>query len=1450
MSKKQAKQQSPFLPVTDVKDDPKSVKKYKQTLSGKDSAAAVRALLALIQLYQKDEKLVDLNGKEHEKDYVRCLMEIKDSTEKMVQKTHCLSLDEVKSMLDIIGFTSKFIDDSKLVIVQDVLKNFLCQSSHFECRKLTFEKILDIMRNKGNVTIFSDLFLPSLNLRSFIPKECENEVPTAKVSNIDIPSNVYCPADTQTNATAADNSKHLIELFFKRCFESTDTIRIFTPLFNNLVCAVLPNVSKIPSLTPTAFKFEIGTIPSRLYSIVGEEILKVAKDKYARQMLNDERFQNIFVQFFTEMPFVFKAKDKDSIKKFLDEYFHYFIIDDEIASSVLKDKLGLIQIKMIETSSEYFNESFLDKELRDVNNPDLEKLFENLINFFEKFGDMDEKLSNNLRNALMTAVTNASVHFLHKIPSDRYISHRRKLMNILFVLHIQWMQYEGDWGNLQMKIEPYYDLDILDTIENELEFLTTILCQKVYVDNIFEKKLPMEESEYITGTEKESYYEQPRSELKLSKLKQTWDVKRTKDTWNILFKFVNHPSHSQRPEIVEKVTKILVKLLNMFLYAEDNAELKKKEDAQAVQQTQTQQAAPTAQPAQPTNAFQMGSAGRMGRQSAWGAGKTWGQRGSFRPSSMQLQQPAQEQAAAPAQPTQQLDANRFSIKNSNFIDLQEVFLPVFLELVTSQSNAISENVKILSYQSVSKIVSRNFPLYKQEVYDIFTQVMGSILDQPKTVQMAFIKSTYNVLTNPTNSMIYSFPYIIELLKPLDIRGISLDEQVKLVYMLGSTIYLYSLFPNIEEELGKIQYSLGYDFIPFMIDFLVYFSGLFNQVEQEIRDSGLDPRPRISLEAKIMIGWLLVDLMIVILEMGIEYDHSPTLDVIFGGLSSTEFYEYTSSIEMISYLFTKSKLLPKTLIDDMVESLLKTVLEIPITPECTSEIFNLFSRLCVTHTNNFFTIIVKPETFVCLYNACKKVLEQYVEDSPERLSTYISPSVAVQKFLATAAQIVYEEPTVSTGLRKCGRISIPDESNAKFFAYGDSIVSILPLETNPDNKTTETRLFIRNMYGMYELVSTTVQTVSDLNNEYFVDKYVPIKKISWPDNKNQSTIPEEKSFEQSNLLNDLLDEIEKEDETLLMCEFPEEIMSVTDYFNYIENVETTMNNIIAMEQEDYKKSIDLTETKPRELEVTDDVHDYATEYLQNILNLYSFNDSLLKPIASTEQFKNDLQLLDKVQSRILFKQSVIYVGEQSFTHDKIDAEREGSDLYQKFMESIGWYTQKDTIVCDKTFIQDNRTGLLCYNADSDYEFVYEEYCLIDDPEAKKRSLKSSLIHIVWDECVKPYHPVNIENSTAEVVIVIKPNQTGSFGVRVFRKSGMPIVGPLVHNMIVPGNVFNDMLKQTIMNIHYHYLGNGYTKMDSSSHRLQHLMKLTQQAGVPKDYTTCKMLELILENSVNK
>ena len=277
---------------------------------------------------------------------------------------------------------------------------------------------------------------------------------------------------------------------------------------------------------------------------------------------------------------------------------------------------------------------------------------------------------------------------------------------------------------------------------------------------------------------------------------------------------------------------------------------------------------------------------------------------------------------------------------------------------------------------------------------------------------------------------------------------------------------------------------------------------------------------------MMIGWLLVDLMIVVLEMKVEgFDFAPILDVIFGGLSSTELYEYTSSIEIISYLFSKSKLLPKSLIDDMVESLLNTVLEIPITAECTSEIFNLFSKLCVSNTNNFFTIIVKPETFVFLYNACKKVLDTYVEDSSDRPSTYISPSVAVQKFLATVAQIIYQEPTISSGLTKCGKMEIPDETNAKFFAYGDSIVSILPLEVKPDSKTTETRVFIRNMYGMYELISTTVQTVNDLNNEYFRDTYVPIQPITWPENKAKTSIPDEKIYDQKGEFDEFLDVIE-------------------------------------------------------------------------------------------------------------------------------------------------------------------------------------------------------------------------------------------------------------------------------------------------------------------------------------
>ena len=58
---------------------------------------------------------------------------------------------------------------------------------------------------------------------------------------------------------------------------------------------------------------------------------------------------------------------------------------------------------------------------------------------------------------------------------------------------------------------------------------------------------------------------------------------------------------------------------------------------------------------------------------------------------------------------------------------------------------------------------------------------------------------------------------------------------------------------------------------------------------------------------------------------IKFDYTIKFDL-QGGESEYDFDDmYTSdeesSIEMISYLFSKSKLLPKTLIDDMVESLL-------------------------------------------------------------------------------------------------------------------------------------------------------------------------------------------------------------------------------------------------------------------------------------------------------------------------------------------------------------------------------------------------------------------------------------------------------------------------------------------------------------------------------------------------
>ncbi|GAT96294.1 hypothetical protein CL6EHI_138990 [Entamoeba histolytica] len=1390
MSKKAPKMGTPFQPVNEVKSDAKAIKKYTQQFTGKDSSAAVKALLSMMSLGTTVVPTVTYST--NTEALTRCLQEIPDSIDNLFKKGgHSLSLQEVKTMLDVIKFSSQFLPTTEISKLLPVIKNFLCKDSNIEVRKETFKTLLELIKIHSDVIdSYGCLFLPSFNLRSYLSQEEDCKVPENLIPTINSNSNVYCPAELLDGRTQETNTNQLLELFFKEYFMSQDNIKLYQGLFYQVVCCVMPNYQKIGSLASLNIQhhFNIGDVPSKLYSKLGNEVLNAARGNFSRILLLDERFLSILIHFYTEMPNVFGPNDKIAVESFLKMYKDFFFDKQSNLVSILKDKLTNIQFKIIETPGQWFLQQFLEKEL---SNDKCKEFFEILIRFYESFGLIEDKLTPSLKSTILATVTQCALNFTQFVKNEVYSPYKKELLKVLFVLHIQWTQYEGDWIELLSRLKPLYDVDMLSVIQIEIEHLTTVFAQKVYNPTIFSVPLPIEGSNYIKNLNEEIYYDTPHSEPKLGMIKTLWDTHRIRELWLLLFKFIDHPLKLNNIEIISKNIEMLNELVSLLTFAEENATYEIKSE------TIISQPKPI-------------------RQSQWNIQPTnWkGIRKTIQPTS----------SVSPISNTTNVSNNDkiFKINESLYLPLQEIFLPIFIEIVAQPNPLITEKSKCLSFKSISRIICRQFPQYENEIYDIYTSLIQSIHFQTIDVQWAFISSSYDMFSNPNNKFLPCLPSVLQSLSKLSTGNSTLEDQIKCCSMINSLVFLEYNYPNLQESFNKMGLNLPGDYCTTMINII---TGALRVMPQS--------------QTQIMLYWSFVHLFTICLESHRDIDFRIFLDVFFEGVRSPSFIIYTTSLQILNYLSTKAQLLADNIINYIIDALCNIILTCPITIDCISFIFDTMSRWLLCYGKNMFSIRLLDETTHRLFQVIQMTLSlENPPENPDRPTTCIDPHEAAQKFVAVLSQVVFGSPT-EHGMFKCTEANIPDQSLSRYFAYGDStIISVLP------SNDCHTRVFIRNIYGMYEFLVAPMQTINDIGLPEIKDDFIPISQIPWKKNNQASGIIKEKVFSQENKLKTLVEDTCKDDPSLLMCEFPEEIMKVDEYYKYITTIEKVMTETVNEEEKQIKEALDLVKMNSRQLDLSEGARDTLTEYLQNILSLYSMNDKLLVPIESTNDFLNEIIELDKLSARLFFKSTIIYVGENDMSVEKIIEEKEGSLRYKQFMRCLGWYQSLEGLICDPELCQKSRDGTICYYADAQYEYVFEEINQMDELNQKTISQVTSLICIIWDEGIKPYHP-SIIGSYCEIVIVIKPNANGMYGIRIFRKKEMPIVGPLLNGMEVSGDVLGRMIREMIINIHFHYLGNGYSNMDGCSNRFQQLLKLVSFGHLPKDYTLCKELQLILD-----
>jgi hypothetical protein len=208
------------------------------------------------------------------------------------------------------------------------------------------------------------------------------------------------------------------------------------------------------------------------------------------------------------------------------------------------------------------------------------------------------------------------------------------------------------------------------------------------------------------------------------------------------------------------------------------------------------------------------------------------------------------------------------------------------------------------------------------------------------------------------------------------------------------------------------------------------------------------------------------------------------------------------------------------------------------------------------------------------------------------------------------------------------------------------------------------------------------------------------------------------------------------------------------------------------------------------------------------------------IDANHKFYRSLKQLDKVGERETIKIGVIYVGNgQESARDLIKNES-GSDLYQEFLQGLGWDVDLKTHV---GFIGGLDPGLTTglyapYYANTTTEIIFHVVTNMptkpNDQQQihKKRHIGNDIVHIVWNEHDRDYRPWTITSQFNFVHIVIYPLKDPLFRIQIFSKPEVPSFGPLMDGMIVDKKSLAPLVRMTAVNANkaVRYNTDGYNK----------------------------------------
>lgn len=182
-------------------------------------------------------------------------------------------------------------------------------------------------------------------------------------------------------------------------------------------------------------------------------------------------------------------------------------------------------------------------------------------------------------------------------------------------------------------------------------------------------------------------------------------------------------------------------------------------------------------------------------------------------------------------------------------------------------------------------------------------------------------------------------------------------------------------------------------------------------------------------------------------------------------------------------------------------------------------------------------------------------------------------------------------------------------------------------------------------------------------------------------------------------------------------------------------------------------------------------------------------------------------LDTISSREQIKVAVLYASKGQYTQNSILKNQRGSELYEQFVDSLGFNIDLKT---HKGFdgkldsLRFSNGQFFPYYSDAFVEVFFHiatRMPLQNDEQQinKKRHIGNDHIHIIFSDHDRDYLPLTVTCDFSDIIIVISPRKGDSlFEIRVHTKKTIGYIHPIYDGMIVPHYLLGKIILQTCIN----------------------------------------------------